>query len=392
MGRGLRTDATISVIHSTKLWLPQTMTWLYTQVVNLPPRVTNCVVCEEALNLDQFEIPNCFVTRGGNLFSRALHKQSWRYAEWSRARCLGACVSSFGSNILHSHFGDYGYADISNARRHGLQHVVTFYGYDASRLPHRDPTWKDRFAEMFDTVSLCLCEGPHMADTISELGCPDEKIIVHHLGINVAAIRFSPRSWKPGETLRFLIAGSFTEKKGFPYAIEALGRLKGRYDLELTVIGDDNGTSRMISEKQSINRAIDRAGLRKCTRMLGKMPYTALLDQAYEHHIFLQPSIVASDGDTEGGAPVTIIDMLATGMPVVATTHCDIPEVVPESHQKMLAVERNVDDLEAKIEWLIENPRILPQLIADGRHHVEQEFNARIQGERLARIYEGLVS
>ncbi len=48
------------------------------------------------------------------------------------------------------------------------------------------------------------------------------------------------------------------------------------------------------------------------------------------HHLFLSPSVTAPDGDSEGGAPVSIIEAAATGMPVVSTTHCDIPQAVDD--------------------------------------------------------------
>ena len=73
---------------------------------------------------------------------------------------------------------------------------------------------------------------------------------------------------------------------------------------------------------------IEKHKLQSKIRMLGFQPYSVLLEEAYTHHIFLSPSVTASDGDTEGGAPVTLIEMLATGMPIVSTTHCDIPEII----------------------------------------------------------------
>ena len=51
----------------------------------------------------------------------------------------------------------------------------------------------------------------------------------------------------------------------------------------------------------------------------GFLPYGRLVELAYSHHIFYSPSRVAEDGGTEGGAPVTIVEISATDMPVVST-------------------------------------------------------------------------
>src|SRR6185295_16728292 len=78
----------------------------------------------------------------------------------------------------------------------------------------------------------------HMAGCVVGIGCPEEKVRVQHLGVRLDKLPFQPRQWRPGEKLRVLIAATFTEKKGIPYALEALGRLQHEVDLEITIIGD----------------------------------------------------------------------------------------------------------------------------------------------------------
>ncbi len=70
---------------------------------------------------------------------------------------------------------------------------------------------------------------------------------------------------------------------------------------------------------------------------MGYQPHSTLFAEAYRHHIFLSPSVTASTGDTEGGAPVSLIEMAATGMLIVSTTHCDIPEVIKHGVTGLLA-------------------------------------------------------
>ena len=72
-------------------------------------------------------------------------------------------------------------------------------------------------------------------------------------------------------------------------------------------------------------------------RLLGYVSRETLREEAYEHDVFLAPSVTASNGDTEGGAPVAIIEMSASGMPIVSTNHCDIPSVVLDGVTGLLA-------------------------------------------------------
>ena len=44
-------------------------------------------------------------------------------------------------------------------------------------------------------------------------------------------------------------------------------------------------------------------------------------------------------GDTEGGCPVFLKDSLALGRPVLATPHCDIPDLLVHGYNGLMAVE-----------------------------------------------------
>jgi colanic acid/amylovoran biosynthesis glycosyltransferase len=116
------------------------------------------------------------------------------------------------------------------------------------------------------------------------------------------------------------------------------------------------------------------------------------MEEARRHHVFLSPSVVAADGDTEGGAPVSLIEMSASGMMIVSTTHCDIPGVILDGQTGLLAPERDVDALVDHLHWIVSHPERWLDMQRAGRAHMEAEFDARRQGERLAAIYRELAA
>jgi colanic acid/amylovoran biosynthesis glycosyltransferase len=380
------------VIHSFPLWLPQTQTWMYNQIRYLPAeRIDAHVVCERTENLDQFAIQNLHVLGG---------RRSWRFWREKMTRKLGWNYSAYlvghgrrlDAKVVHSHFGPTAWHDMPSVRIIPARHVVTFYGYDVNRLSTTEPIWRERYIELFAHIDLVLCEGPFMASAIARLGCPPEKLRVHHLGVQVEKIGYKPRSWIPGRPLRVLIAASFTEKKGIPYALEALAGLKNKVSLEVTIVGDAKPDSSQQAEKHRILETIDRCGLSSVVRLLGFQPHARLLDEASRHHIFLSPSVTAADGDTEGGAPVTIIEMAASGVPIVSTRHCDIPSVVQDGRTGLLADERDIKGLTAQICRLIENPAQWGPMLLAARRDIELRFDARTQGLRLADIYDQVLA
>jgi colanic acid/amylovoran biosynthesis glycosyltransferase len=380
----------IRVLHSIPTWLAQTQTWIHTQVDCLPAgEIESHVVCERVLNLDQFPVAQLHAFSDApamlRLWDRGLRRLGVRRHLGFQARV----ARKIGARVMHSHFGNHGWTDLGAARAAGLRHVVTFYGYDVNALPRR-PQWGGRIREVLQRADLVLCEGPHMRRCIVDLGCAEDRVRVHHLGVRLGQLSFRPRSLAAGEPLRVLIASTFTEKKGIVFAMEALGRLRDEIRFEVTVIGDARSSDEGRAEKQNILDAIRRCGLEARVRMPGFKPYEVLLREMYGHHLLLAPSVTAADGDTEGGAPVTLIEAAATGMVVVSSRHCDIPNVVLDTQTGYLADERDVDGLVAALRAATREPDRWQALLARGRARVESEFDAVRQGQRLAAIYRDL--
>lgn len=380
----------IVVFHSLSYWLQQTETWQYNQVRFLPPSIESHIVCASTENLDQFNLPNIHSLEDSSRFrfywDKGLQKLGLR-------KHLGLLVKKariHNGDVLHSHFGNRGWRNLCAAKRAKLKHVVTFYGLDVNYLPKKDPRWYRRYKELFKHIDYVLCEGSHMGRCILELGCPHDKLKIHHLGVAVGEVSFKPRAWNQGEPLRILIAASFREKKGIPYALEALGRVKNEIPLTVTIIGDAGPAVRSQIEKQRILSTIEKQGLESNVRMIGYQSQAVMFNEAYKHHVFLSPSVTAKDGDTEGGVPVSIIEMLASGMPIVSTKHCDIPEVVHHGATGLLAEERDVNGIVTQLTWLINNPDKWQVMLEAGRKHVEAEYNAGVQGMKLALIYKEL--
>ncbi|MCF6236225.1 MAG: glycosyltransferase [Gammaproteobacteria bacterium] len=379
----------MKVVHSFPVWLPQTQTWMYSQVKQMQRLgVEAHVVCERTENLDQFSVENLhcleYESRFRQVWDKGLRKlRVRRYLNY-----LVKISRKSGTNIIHSHFGNVGWANLGAIRKLKAKHVVTFYGLDVNKLPMQRPVWRERYRQLFSEVDLVLCEGSHMAECVVRLlGCPSHKVKVQHLGVDVDSILFQPRSWCIDEPLKVLIAASFREKKGIPYAIKALQVVARKIPIQLTIIGDAGQDLESHREKEFILSELEHSGLKEHTRLLGYQTHQSMLKEAYNHHFFLQPSVTAKDGDTEGGAPVSIIEMLATGMPVVATTHCDIPEVVGSAFANFLAPERDVKKLAECIHSLISKSDDWLSLTKEGRKHIESEYHQVRQAEHLADYY-----
>lgn len=84
---------------------------------------------------------------------------------------------------------------------------------------------------------------------------------------------------------------------------------------------------------------------------------------------------------------MTLIEMAATGIPIVSTTHCDIPSVILHGRTGLLAQERDVEGLLGHLRWLVGHPMQWEEMARAGRSHVELEFDVVKQAERLHDLY-----
>ena len=378
----------ITVNHSVFAWMSTTTIWLYRQIKNME-NVHSIVFSRQLMNIEQFPWSPLYTM---NKYEKFLFKATYKTGRRWAPKKFKKAIQMHEGKILHSHFGNLGWYDLPLATKYNLKHVVTFYGQDVNMLPVQNPVWYKRYGELFAKAHLFLCEGPYMAQTLVELGCPEEKVKVQRLGINLDEIAYHPRELKEGEPIKILIAGAFREKKGIPYALEAIGMLhQNNKEVKVTVIGDSRGHQQDEIEKKKILDVIEKYNMQGVVKLLGFQPYSQMLSEAYMHHIFLSPSVTAEDGDTEGGAPVALIDMMASGMPIVSTTHCDIPEIVQHGRTGLLAGERDPHQLAAHLEWLIKHPNKWEEFMTQGRQHVESNFDAHKQAQLQELIYRGLI-
>jgi len=382
---------TRTVVHSKAEWLPRSQTWIYPQVTRLGPGWRAAVVCNRVCNLSEFPLDDLAIWTDKASTPRALFDKVWAKLGLSRQYPLhGHLVVAHRPDLIHSHFGHWGWANLQTAKRAGAKHVVSFYGYDATRLP-RKPRWQTRYDELFREVDRVLCEAPHMGDTIATLGCPREKIAIYHLGIDLTREGYRAPDWGPSRPLKILMAGRFVEKKGFPDALAALNKLaqaRPDLDFQVSIIGDRDADPASGLVEQAMETEAAALGAR--VRFLGNLPYDVYRRTAAEHDLFLSPSKVASDGDSEGGAPVTILEMMATGLPIVSTRHCDIPYVLAEPNREILVEEGDVVGLTARLEALIDAPARWPVIAAANRARIEAEFDIAQQGPNLSRLYDEL--
>ena len=361
------------VAHSANPYLPATATWIYDQIRALK-RYRPIVLTQTRQNLDRFPIETVLSAEDISPIRRTtlrlIRKMRGTYAGYEN------WLREHNAALIHAHFGQEGYRCLSAKQRTDIPLITTFYGMDVSALP-REKKWQKRYKRLFAEGDLFLVEGPFMGEQLIALGCPANRVIVQHLGVDLDKIPF--RTDPTPEHPIVLTYSVFREKKGLTYAIRAFSKIAKKYpNAQLRMIGDGPLRPQLQAEIRNLH-------LENRVKMLGLLPHPLALEELKRATILLYPSVTASDGDTEGGAPVALIEAMAMGVPIVSSQHADIPEVVIDKTCGLLYPERDVAGLAEGLGTLLSSPE---QFGRAGRVHVEKQHNMERQAEKLEAIYD----
>jgi colanic acid/amylovoran biosynthesis glycosyltransferase len=107
------------------------------------------------------------------------------------------------------------------------------------------------------------------------------------------------------------------------------------------------------------------------------------------HDLLLQPSRVARDGDSEGGAPTVLLEAQACGLPILSTTHADIPYVTVPGESSWLAPEGDAESLAGLVLQAAGEAERWGAMGRAGRAKVMADHDVNREILRLEDLYEG---
>jgi len=283
-------------------------------------------------------------------------------------------------DLIHGHFGLDSYRLLGLKRTFKLPFIVNFYGYDVLRLPE-EFGWKRRYRTLAQEGDLFFVGSEDMKRNVTDLGFPEEKIKVLKLGMNLDDIRFEQRTTAGPNVM---MVGRMVEKKGFKYAVRAVKLLK---DKNTTIQLDLYGDGELRPALEQLTSELDINGR---VTFHGQTGNQVIFNELYRHDILLVPSVQAADGDREG-IPQTTVEGMATGIPVIASSHAGLPELVIHEETGLQVPERNASALADAIRQYMEEDSLVSKMSKNGRNRVEQEHNIFPQVHKAEEWYKSLI-
>jgi colanic acid/amylovoran biosynthesis glycosyltransferase len=130
-------------------------------------------------------------------------------------------------------------------------------------------------------------------------------------------------------------------------------------------------------------------GLGDRVRILGWATPDQVRDGLERAHVLVAASVTARDGDEEG-IPNVLKEAMACGLPVIATRHGGIPELVEHGVTGFLVAERDAAGLAERLGHLAAHPESWAALGAAGRARIEREYDIERLNDRLVAMFADL--
>lgn len=300
---------------------------------------------------------------------------------WSRMSALRVLTTALTNrfDLLHCQFGDLGVRVLTLQTEFPSlsgKIVTAFRGHDLTQTKRFTPSFYSQLAEE-GTIFLPVSE--YLADRLRSYGFPHDRIRVVRSGLAIEQFQFRTHLPVRKSTLELTCVGRLVPMKGTEYAIRALMLIKQvRDNVRLNVIGDGP----LRHDLECLAREI---GVDEHVKFLGAQVHGQVVKHMLASDIVITPSVTASNGEQEG-IPNVLKEAMALGVPVIATRHSGIPELVKHQKTGWLVPERDALALARAVADVLDLGDV-EQITKQARIHVEQQYALEVVHNVLSEAY-----
>lgn len=266
-------------------------------------------------------------------------------------------------DILLANYGPMGASFYSACAVAKVKLYVHFHGFDASDNVTLMANVSS-YQNMFDHSKGIIVVSNDMKKKLIELGAHEENIYLNPYGVESNMFFGAEPEIKPPI---FISVGRFTEKKAPHLVIKAFHKVLSEIsDAKLIMVGNGDlwEQSKQLAKALNVFDKIDFQGI--------KTPIQ-IATQLKSSRIFVQHSIVAANGDSEG-TPNSILEASSTGLPIVSTFHAGIKEAVIHNETGYLVAEGDWESMADYMILLAKNPKLCGEMGRMGHAHIKKNY------------------
>ncbi|MFW6193865.1 MAG: glycosyltransferase [Gemmatimonadota bacterium] len=289
-------------------------------------------------------------------------------------------LSASGFDVVLAHYGQTGVVMSEICRAAGVPLVVHFHGYDAYRKDVL-ARWGEAYGRVLGRASAVVAVSRDMMGQLRGLGVPEDVLHFRPYGVDVEAFTRSGSGRADGPP-RALAVGRFVEKKAPHLTILAFREAAAvAPSAELHMLGDGP----LLDACRTL---ADAVGLDDRVEFHGAVPHDRVREWMARAHCFVQHSVVAPDGDSEG-TPVALLEAAASGLPIVATRHAGIDDVLEDGVSGRLVDEGDIEGMGEALREVFADPDAAGRMGRAARRRVRDDYSKPDAIRGLYRILRG---
>ncbi|CAN5335456.1 hypothetical protein BH23VER1_BH23VER1_30970 [soil metagenome] len=302
----------------------------------------------------------------------------------SEAKEMLYAVLGFDAKVVHIYFGHVAVQLLPFVRACPRPVVVSFHGADVG-VEVKARRYREAMLEVLERADLVLARSEALVADLLALGCAEGKVRLHRTGIPLDWWPFWERTIPPGGgAWQFVQACRLIEKKGVAVSLEAFAKVAEIHGAARFVVAGEGPL------RESLEARAAELGLADRVEFRGFLNQEDLRTLIYHSHVFLHPSQTGADGNREG-VPNSMLEAMASGLPVVATRHGGIPEAVEHGTSGFLVAEGDADHLARCALEVMEKGSLYHRVAANGRQAVVDRFERHAQSAKLEAFYREVI-
>ena len=150
-----------------------------------------------------------------------------------------------------------------------------------------------------------------------------------------------PQRKKPDGPLHILTVCQLIKLKNIDKVLEALNRIRDRYQFRYTIIGTG-------PENSYLNDLVNTLGLRDMVLFIDHVPHDQIADEMYKHDLFIMPSYFETFGRV-------FFEVMAMGIPIICAKNSGIYGLFRENEEGLAVDHRSVEEIADVIAYLAGN-------------------------------------
>ncbi len=290
---------------------------------------------------------------------------------------LAAMLKEYRPDIVATNSSKAGIIGRLSARRLGIPSVYTVHGWSFLKSEGKLSSflgWQaEKYCARFTSKIIAVSEFDRKLAIERKL-CEPEKVVAIHNGIPDISSDFFASPGDDAKPVEIVVVARFAAPKDHATLLNAMARLKDR-DWRLSLVGDG-------PDEAVVRATVGSLGLSDRVVFVGAV--RSVLEYLKKSHLFVLTSL-------SEGLPLSIMEAMRSGLPVVSNRVAGIPEEVVDGQNGYLVDVMDAESLASRIASLIDDKDLRARMGQESRKLYLERFTSQRLIENTYRVFEQAV-